>query len=85
MNSYFKKLRNNGQRRYYRSTLDHEKTFELAIVSKRRWNVSNIQDKVPSMYAKRMSQRDIADAIEDIYGFEISYKPISEITDRVLN
>lgn len=31
-----------------------------------------------------MSQRDIADAVEDIYGFDISYETISTITDRVV-
>jgi transposase-like protein len=37
------------------------------------------------MYAKGMSQRDIADTIEDIYGFEISHETISEITDSVIS
>ena len=37
-----------------------------------------------SMYARGMSQRDIADTIEDIYGFEISHETISNITDRVI-
>ena len=36
------------------------------------------------MYAKGMSQRDIADTIEDIYGFEISHETVSSITDRVM-
>ena len=36
------------------------------------------------MYAKGLSQRDIADTIEGIYGFEISHETISEITDSVL-
>ena len=36
------------------------------------------------MYAKGMSQRDIADTIEDIYGFNISAETVSEITDSVL-
>ena len=36
------------------------------------------------MYAKGMSQRDTADTIEDIYGFEISHETISSITDRVM-
>jgi transposase-like protein len=31
-----------------------------------------------------MSQRDIADTIENIYGFEISHETISTITDRVI-
>lgn len=39
---------------------------------------------VLSMYAKGMSQRDISDTIEDIYGFEISHEKVSEITDMVL-
>ena len=37
------------------------------------------------MYGKGMSQRDIADTIEDIYGFEISHETISNITDRVID
>ena len=36
------------------------------------------------MYVKGMSQRDIAETIEDIYGFEISHDTVSEITDRGL-
>ncbi len=36
------------------------------------------------MYARGMSERDIADTIEDIYGFEISHDTISTITDRVI-
>lgn len=37
------------------------------------------------MYAKGMSQRDIAETIEDIYGFEISHEMVSQITDCVLD
>lgn len=36
------------------------------------------------MYAKGMSQRDIASTVEDIYGFSISHDMISEITDSVI-
>ncbi len=36
------------------------------------------------MYARGMSQRDIADTVEDIYGFEISHDTISAITGRVI-
>ena len=63
---------------------DREGTFEPAVVPKRKRDVSAIEEKVLSMYAKGMSQRDIADTIEDIYGFEISHDTISEITDHVL-
>ena len=39
---------------------DHEGTFEPVVIPKRKRDVSDIQDKVLSMYAKGMSQRDIA-------------------------
>ena len=35
------------------------------------------------MYARGMSRRDIAETIEDIYGFEISHEMISQIIDCV--
>lgn len=63
---------------------DRDASFNPQIIPKRTRDVSGIEDKVLSMYAKGMSQRDIADTIEDIYGFEISHETISEITDRVV-
>lgn len=63
---------------------DREATFEPQLIPKRTRDVSGIEDKVLSMYAKGMSQRDIADTIEGIYGFGISHETISEITDSVL-
>lgn len=63
---------------------DRDGTFEPQLIPKRTKDVSGIEDKVLSMYAKGMSQRDIADTIEDIYGFNISHETISEITDKVL-
>ena len=63
---------------------DREAAFEPLLIPKRTKNVSGIEDKVLSMYAKGMSQRDISDTIEDIYGFEISHETISDITDSVI-
>ena len=63
---------------------DREASFEPKLIPKRQRDVSAIEDKVLSMYAKGLSQRDIAETIEDIYGFEISHETISEITDRVI-
>ncbi len=64
---------------------DREGTFEPQLIPKRTKDISGIEDKVLSMYGKGMSQRDIADTIEDIYGFEISHETISSITDRVID
>lgn len=63
---------------------DRESSFEPQAIPKHTRDVSGIEDKVLSMYAKGMSQRDIADTIEGIYGFEISHETISSITDRVM-
>lgn len=63
---------------------DREASFEPKLIPKRQRDVSAIEDKVLSMYAKGLSQRDIAETIENIYGFEISHETISEITDRVI-
>jgi len=63
---------------------DRESTFEPQLIPKRTKDVSGIEDKILSMYAKGMSQRDIADTIEDLYGFNISHETISEITDKVI-
>ncbi len=64
---------------------DREGSFEPQIIPKRSKDVSGIEDKVLTMYAKGMSQRDIAETIEEIYGFEISHDTISNITDRIID
>ncbi len=63
---------------------DRDASFKPQAIPKRTKDVSGIEDKVLSMYARGMSQRDIAETIEDIYGFEISHETISAITDRVV-
>ena len=62
-----------------------EPMFEAMLVSKRKKDVSEIEQKVLAMYVRGMSQRDISATIEDIYGFETSHDTISQITDCVLD
>lgn len=50
---------------------DREDSFEPKAVPKRTKDVSGIEDKALSMYARGMIQRDIAETIEEIYGFDI--------------
>lgn len=64
---------------------DRDGSFEPVIIPKRTKDISDIDRKVISMYAKGMSQRDISDTIEDIYGFKVSHEMISQITDCVLD
>jgi len=63
---------------------DRDSTFEPKIVKKRQKDISAIDDKIISMYAKGMTTRRISEMIEDIYGFEVSEGMVSDITDRLL-
>ena len=63
---------------------DREASFEPELIPNRKRDVSDIEGKVLSMYARGMSQCDIAATVEDIYGFDISHEMISDITDAVL-
>lgn len=66
------------------SPRDRDGSFEPQIIPKRSKDVSAIEDKVLSMYARGMSQRDISSTIEEIYGFSVSHEMISDITDTIL-
>lgn len=68
-----------------KSPRDRDGTFEPIVVPKRQTDISGIESKVLAMYGKGMSQRDIADIIEDIYGFRLSAEQISIITDNVMD
>ena len=63
---------------------DRDGTFEPQIVKKRQKDISSIEDKIISMYAKGLTTRQISEQIEDIYGFEVSDGMISDITDKLL-
>lgn len=63
---------------------DRQSSFDPQIVSKRQKDISQIDDKIISMYAKGMSTRQISETIEDIYGFNVSEGMVSDITDKLL-
>lgn len=63
---------------------DRSGEFEPQAVKKHQRDVSDIEQKVISMYAKGMSTRDISSHLNDIYGIEASAEMISRITDRVM-
>lgn len=63
---------------------DRDGNFEPQVVKKRQKDVSGIEEKIISMYAKGMTTRQISETIDDIYGFEASEGMISNITDRLL-
>jgi len=63
---------------------DRDGSFEPKVVKKRQKDISGIEQKIISLYAKGMTTRQISETIEDIYGFEVSDGMVSDITDRLL-
>lgn len=63
---------------------DRKFTFEPKVVKKRQKDISDIDQKIISMYAKGMTTRQISDTLMDIYGFEVSEGFISDVTDKIL-
>lgn len=63
---------------------DRKSTFEPQVVKKRQKDISDIDQKIISMYAKGMTTRQISDTLDDIYGFEASEGFISDVTDKIM-
>ncbi len=63
---------------------DREGEFEPKLIPKYQRDISGIEEKVISLYARGMSTRDIHDQIQELYGMELSAEMVSKITDRIL-
>ena len=63
---------------------DRNSEFEPKIVAKRQKDISDIDQKIITMYAKGLTTRQISEQIEDIYGFDVSEGFISDVTDKIL-
>ena len=77
VNSHFGEIELNPPR-------DRDGSFEPKVVKKRQRDITGIELKVISMYAKGMTNRDISAHIYDIYGVQLSAESISNITDTVI-
>ena len=78
-----KTVRSHGGKLELAVPRDREGSFEPQSVKKGQNDISDIQEKVMSMYAKGMSDRDISAIVEDIYGFSVSHDTISRIVERI--
>ena len=63
---------------------DRNGEFEPKLIPKYQRDISGIEEKVISLYARGMSTRDIHDQLQDLYGIEISAEMVSKITDKIL-
>ena len=67
-----KKIRGNLGETEIEVPQDRDGTFEPKVVKKRHKDISGIEQKIISLYAKGMTTRQISETIEEIYGFEVS-------------
>ena len=63
---------------------DRKSTFEPKVLKKWQKDISDIDQKIISMYANGMTTRQASDTFMDIYGFEASEGFISDVTDKIL-
>lgn len=63
---------------------DRNGSFDPIVVEKDQKDISNIEHKIIRMYARGMSNKDIHDQIEEIYGVKISPDMVTAITDKII-
>lgn len=63
---------------------DRKGEFEPVVVPKYQRDISGIEEKIISLYARGMTTRDIHDQLQDLYGIEVSAEMVSKITDKIL-
>ena len=78
-----KTVRSHGGEMELHIPRDREGSYEPQLIKKGQSDISDIQEKVMSMYAKGLSDRDISAIIYDIYGFDVSHDTVSRIVERV--
>lgn len=64
---------------------DRDSSFNPMLVPKRGNMVDGIENVIISLYAKGMSNSDIEEQIQEVYGFDVSTSTISRITDSINN
>ena len=63
---------------------DRNGEYEPKIIGKYNRNVDGIEEKILSLYACGMSQRDIAEQIKNLYDVEISPELVSKISEKIM-
>lgn len=63
---------------------DRNGKYEPQIIGKYNRNADGMEEKILSLYACGMSQRDIAEQIKSLYGVEISPELVSKISEKIM-
>ena len=63
---------------------DRNGEYEPKIIGKYSRNAEGMEEKILSLYACGMSQRDIAEQIKNLYDVEISPELVSKISEKIM-
>ena len=63
---------------------DRQASFDPRLIAKYQRRFPGFDEKIVSMYARGMSNREIVGHLQDLYGVEVSPDLISVVTDAVL-
>lgn len=64
---------------------DRQSSFEPVLVPKYETRFAEFDEKIISLYARGMSDRDIAAQLQDLYGIEVSHGLISQVVSEVIS
>ncbi len=64
---------------------DRDSSFQPQLVPKRQVRLDGLDEKILALFARGMTTRDIASAMQDLYGVNVSHTLISQVTDSVLD
>ena len=79
-----KKLKSEFGEIDFETPRDRNGEFDPKIVPKNVRDVSGIEDKIISLYARGLTTREINEQIQDLYGIEVSATMVSNITDQII-
>ena len=96
-NSVSDKSTSNSRNRYSKKTVrseygninldilrDRNSEFEPQIIPKYQREITGIEGQILSLYTKGMSNRDIEEHLNNLYGIDVSPSMISKITDKII-
>lgn len=63
---------------------DRQGTFDPIIVEKGQKDISNIEQKIIRMYARGMSNQNIYEEMQELYGIKVTPDMVTAITDKII-
>ena len=64
--------------------IDRQGTFDPIVVEKGQKDISNIEQKIIRMYARGMSNQNIYEEMQELYGVKITPDMVTLITDKII-